>query len=346
MGKVLRYFDFINESVLSLDDVYAKWYSELDRKTFDEITKADPTTKPNKIGTYSKWLLNLYNNKKLKLEDLYKATSYLNAFNKFKHKVSVKDITLIKSLPDLFKIVEPYIEKEEDADLPSDELKLKGEYAEVFKNKNFRVIVPYTLRASKYFGCDSEWCTLNTDMFDRYTSDQKKGVIDENCLYIIYTNNPDDRMQFSFAYKQYMDIYDSPIDIVEFLTEDNEDLFEFFKKHFDVDVYIYLPDVLLYDQDRLSKYGLKVLDTDGEDLRDYNEQNPNWRDDADVLINATHGFTYDENPMDGSILTDFDFMIKDEKTGDKFEKALKDIFKHNTINYVEEDDGVNSIRMY
>jgi len=46
--------------------------------------------------------------KNLKLEDLYKATKYLELFNAFKHKLPVKDIYSIKSLPELYLLVKPF----------------------------------------------------------------------------------------------------------------------------------------------------------------------------------------------------------------------------------------------
>ena len=59
----------------TLDDIYVKYYSDIDRGIFNKIVSSDPTwreDKPNKMGKFGKWLLKLWVNKKLMLEDLYK----------------------------------------------------------------------------------------------------------------------------------------------------------------------------------------------------------------------------------------------------------------------------------
>jgi hypothetical protein len=93
-----------------------------------------------------------------------------------------------------------------------------------------------TLNASKYFGRDTQWCTLNTDMFKKYTKKQTEDITPFN-LYILYTDNLKDRLQFHFKEKQFMDIKDKGINQESFF-EKHKDIYNFFNKYFKIDRYI------------------------------------------------------------------------------------------------------------
>jgi hypothetical protein len=237
--KHIKYFqEFINESVSDIESIYQKYYSDIDRGIYDKIVEADPTTvmKDNKQGVYVKWMIKLFKNNKLKLEDLYKATEYLTTFNMFKHKIVNKDIMFYQSLPDLFKVVEPFLEKEETVFANDEERRLAGQFKVVYTDDEYRIIIPLTLNASKYFGRDTEWCTLNTDMFKHYTKKQSDDITPYN-LYILYTDNLKDRLQFHFKEKQFMDIKDKEINYIYFF-EKHKDIYNFFNKYLKVDRYI------------------------------------------------------------------------------------------------------------
>jgi hypothetical protein len=237
--KHIKYFhEFINEAVSDIESIYQKYYSDIDRGVYDKIVEADPTTvmKDNKQGVYVKWMIKLYKNKKLKLEDLYKATEYLDVFNMFKHKMVNKDIMFYQSLPELFKAVEAFLEKEETKFSNDEERKLAGQFKVVYTDDEYRIIIPFTLNASKYFGRDTEWCTLNTDMFKKYTKKQTEDITPFN-LYILYTENPKDRLQFHFKEKEFMDIENDEINQEEFFDE-HKNIYNFFNKYFKIDRYI------------------------------------------------------------------------------------------------------------
>jgi hypothetical protein len=231
--KHIKYFqEFINEAVSDIESIYQKYYSDIDKSVYDKIVEADPTTvmKDNKQGVYVKWLIKLYKNKKLKLEDLYKATEYLTAFDMFKHKMVNKDIMFYQSLPELFKAVEPFLEKEETVFANDEERRLAGQFKEIYHDETYRIIIPLTLKASKYFGRDTEWCTLSTDMFKQYTEDQTPDIISPYNLYILYTDDLDERLQFHFNEREFMDIYNEEIDIDNFF-EDNPKIKAIFEEH-------------------------------------------------------------------------------------------------------------------
>jgi hypothetical protein len=180
------------------------------------------------MGKYSKWLINLFKNDSLKLEDLYKAKQYLELFHKFNSKMIIKDINHLKSLPDLFVQIEKYIEYDE---IIEDEKPLTGQFKEVFKNEDYRIIIPLTLEASKYFGRNTEWCTLNTDRFKEYTKKQSSTEITKWNLYILYSEKLNKRLQFHFQSNQFMNVKDKEINIEKFMDE-NKDIYNFFKQGF------------------------------------------------------------------------------------------------------------------
>jgi hypothetical protein len=151
----------------------------------------------------------------------------------FKHKIVNKDIMFYQSLPELFKAVEPFLEKEETKFSNDEERHLAGQFKVVYTDDEYRIIIPFTLNASKYFGRGTQWCTLNTDMFKHYTRIQSKDITPYN-LYILYTENPKDRLQFHFKEKEFMNIENDGINQESFFDE-HKDIYNFFKKNFNVD---------------------------------------------------------------------------------------------------------------
>jgi hypothetical protein len=336
MNYIKKYLDYITEKKASKDEVYVKYYSDINDDIYNQIISADPSARGNSIGLYSQWLLSLYRDKKLKLEDLYKATEYLRTFHQFKMKLGMKDLSGVSSLPELFKIVEPYIVKEDAVFSNEAERALVGQFKQIFKNKKYRIIIPLTLKASKYFGKGTEWCTLNTDQFKSYTKNQNPEKIDEHCLYILYTEDPEERLQFSFDSRQFMNVEDYGIDMKEFF-EDNKDIKEFFDSHFDTRIFVESPDVAITEM--CEKYGLRILITqlyvDGyEDFNEYKEANPDWANENDIVSDE---FGYDDNPMDGSMTFDANFIFNTEENLKKFEDMLRDMFKNISLDIT--DDG-------
>ena len=96
----------------TLSDIHDKYYSKIPEDIFRQIISADPTyrvEKSEKMGKFGKWLLSLYLNRKLKIEDLYKAKEYLSYFIKYYNVINDKDINKCKSLSDLYNVVAYYM---------------------------------------------------------------------------------------------------------------------------------------------------------------------------------------------------------------------------------------------
>lgn len=195
----------------TLDDIYVKYYSDIDRGIFNKIVSSDPTwreDKPNKMGKFGKWLLKLWVNKKLMLEDLYKATEYLSYFVKYNNRIEIKDINKYHSLPELYNIVKVFMDNPEIATSNSDEVRRIKEGADkVFENGEWLVIVPHTKEASCYYGKGTQWCTAaeqSHNMFDHYNN--------QGNLYINIRKSDGEKFQFHFESGSFMDATDTPIE--------------------------------------------------------------------------------------------------------------------------------------
>ncbi len=227
MKHLKSYGDYIFESVMNLDDIYYKHYlNKMNRDVFKLIISYDPTSRPKKLGKYSKWLLGLYDVKKKNLEDFYKATEYLKLYDRFKHNIDIKDINQIKSLPELAKIIEPFEEPAPEF-LSSEENKKK---AFVKSFEEYDLYIPQTYEQSRDLGRGTKWCTAadsenGKELFSEYTSKGK--------LYILISKeDPKYKYQFHFEDMQFMDIYDSGIDLLKFLKY-RPDVEKYFKPQMD-----------------------------------------------------------------------------------------------------------------
>lgn len=196
---------------MSLEDIHAKYYSDISKNDFDVIVGADPTSGPNKKGKYTEWLLNLYKNGKLKNEDLYKASDYLEAFHKFKNRIQEKDIRKYNSLPELYRTVKPFIDNPDQATSKSDEVrKIKGGAEKVYEDERWLIIVPHTMDAAIYYGKGTQWCTAASESenyFDKYVRDYG-----DSCLFINIDKARKRKYQFCFDSEEFMDETDDQIE--------------------------------------------------------------------------------------------------------------------------------------
>lgn len=215
----------------NLSDIYQKYYSNIPQDEFNEIVSSDPTwnsDKPNKMGKYGKWLLSLYMSKRLKLEDLYKAKTYLSYFVKYNNVIDNKDINTYKSLNDLYSVVSNFIENPDQATSKQDAIrKLKEGAEKVYEDNEWLVIIPHTEEASCYYGKGTQWCTAadkSSNMFDYYN--------EQGNLYINIDKTTHEKYQFHFETDSFMDETDSPIENPIFKTIGfNDNILEWYKEN-------------------------------------------------------------------------------------------------------------------
>ena len=192
---------------MSLDDIHLKYYNDIPKDVFEKIVSADPTYRPNKMGKYGKWLLMLYKTKKLKLEDLYKATNYLTCFKNYINVLPNKDINVYKSLQALYDDIRPYMDGNAATSKSDEVRKIKEGAEKVYEDNEWLVIIPHTQEASCYYGKGTQWCTAaehSQNMFDTYNSGGN--------LYINIRKSDGAKFQFHFESNSYMDATDSEIE--------------------------------------------------------------------------------------------------------------------------------------
>jgi hypothetical protein len=217
-------------------EVYEKYYKSIPETIFIKIVSTDPQSVVNlddknnidvsvkKIGKFSKLLLSLYLKNNLKIEDLVKAKEYLTLI--YKHNVSI-DINKIKGLGDLYDIVKRYIASGDSRLSNIINTLTDKDYRLLFNGDDWVIYQPLTEIGSCYLGVNTEWCTtwgsnsLNpkhkdrTNYFNRYN---KTGL-----LYIIINKkNENDKYQFHFEDKQFMNPSDVQINVTSFLDKNIE----------------------------------------------------------------------------------------------------------------------------
>lgn len=205
---------YLMEAAMNINDIYEKYYNDIPQNYFTKIIQSDPTWNPqkqDKMGKYGKWLLSLYKNGNLKMEDLYKATEYLTYFNKYINKIEVKDINKYQTLPSLFSVVEAFIkadrEGEEVATSKSDEIrKFKKDAKKVYEDSNWLILTPLTKEAAIYYGKNTEWCTAASQGENYFNYYNNQGP-----LYINIDKRNNTKYQFHFESGQYMDATDRSI---------------------------------------------------------------------------------------------------------------------------------------
>lgn len=230
----MRLYEQLKKELLveGIKEVQAK-YPSIEESKFYELIKLDPTYKEgvDSVGTYGKWILNLYNKNRLKDEDFYKVTDYLTEFEQKKKWIKQKDIGQYKTLPELAKALEE-VSIELSQNQKDRAFKKRFKQAEldadlVYEDSDWEVWIPKTYESSCKLATNTEWCTGpsshgNDYYYSMYTS---KGP-----LYInLNKNDEDEKYQFHFPTKQFMDRHDSPIQLVDLLNKKgNEGLRSFY----------------------------------------------------------------------------------------------------------------------
>ena len=316
-------FNLILEAA-SLDDIWAKYYSKIDKDIFEKIIISDPTwdsNKPNKMGKFGKWLLNLFITRRLNVEDLYKANEYLKYFAKYYNVLEVKDINKLKSLNDLYGVVKQYMDEPDQATSKSDEVRRIKEGAEkVYEDEKWMIIVPHTQEASCYYGKGTQWCTAadrSTNMFDNYN--------EQGPLFININKTTGDKYQFHFESESFMDAEDSQIETPIHNT-------------------IYLTDgALNYYKENVGDEAYEALISNKIEFFT-NKTYYNYYFQGG--INGTYKITsdYDEEPLcDGLVSNDIDFMtqIVVDMLDDKKFALIKNQYGANTMIYVDSNGDLD-----
>jgi hypothetical protein len=179
--------EYLNEQILlhniileaTADEIKVRYYPNIPQDDFNKIINSDKVTsnlENGKVGKYAKWLLKLYSNDNLNLDDLNKIEKYLPIFDKLSKsdKTTNKDINTYNSLDDVYNVINSYLDSNKTISKGDEIRKTKEKAKKIDINDNrFIVIQPLTKQASCYYGKGSQWCTSSNtsdNKFDEYIS--------------------------------------------------------------------------------------------------------------------------------------------------------------------------------
>ncbi len=184
------------------DDTFASISSAED--ILKQLEEADPTPKKAFVLTLVRWYLE---DSMHFLEDAPKATDAFVLYSRFRNRPNMPKLSDLNfyeflNLGDDLAVTKSKKEENKDEEL----LFYKNNQAELkFDNDEWKVVIPKTENAAKYFGRNTRWCTSadNHNMFNSYNNDGP--------LYIILEKKTNTRWQFHFESSQFMDEKDYDI---------------------------------------------------------------------------------------------------------------------------------------
>ena len=199
--------EMVWEDKATADDVYNKYYTNIDRNLFNAAINADPTAKPGYMGKYTKWILGLAKKGQWKPSDTPETRSSLERFAKIGNKLPKKDIQQYQSVAELYNTI-----NQTQGTLKT-RSEVKGGAKKVYEDEYWTVIIPETMEAAQLYGANTKWCTAaeNNNMFNYYN--------EEGPLYIIISKSTGTKFQFHFQSEQYMDAEDEPISDFSVLSQ-------------------------------------------------------------------------------------------------------------------------------
>ena len=239
INKVLQLMESIDSTYIkselneiSINDKYNKEKEKnkyigkgIDFDTFEKLCNIDPTTKQNKVGKYCNWLIAKYNpninfNELKRCLEWYADGIKRNILSRYN---IPSDINSFKTYEDLINAMNSLNDNNDDLNISGSEYnnrkKLEGQFEVLGSTSFYDIIAPKTFEAERYFGGNTEWCTVaNNNYFSSY---MKKGQ-----LYIVYPKNGDSeyKMQFHFERDSFADkydnVYDNPVECIESVIKD------------------------------------------------------------------------------------------------------------------------------
>lgn len=217
--------DFLYEA--SSEELYQKFYKDIDIRTYKMIVSNDPTSTDRKNGKYCKWLLDLYrkfkgnnqdtgesNEQKVFKEDLYKIKESLKLFNRYGNRVEKKQIQQYTDYKDLIVSMEPFEKTEEVENKYKTELdNIKNIQTDrIYEDSEWLIVRPKTKKSSCFWGQGTKWCTAAKGDANRFSGYNSRGP-----LYIFIDKINKDlegrqvKYQFHFQSNSFMDAKDRMI---------------------------------------------------------------------------------------------------------------------------------------
>ena len=164
---------------------------------------------PSRNQSYTLWIIRTYLKGGIRrYEDFSRLQMALNLFNKFKSKLSIKDIGQIKSLSQLEQLVDEVKDKQEPISGKAQQRAYKQEILNqsqiVYQGQDGMIVIPETEEASIFWGRGTRWCTAATDSENYFDHYSKTGP-----LYVIIHNGT--KLQLHVESSQFLNDQDEKI---------------------------------------------------------------------------------------------------------------------------------------
>jgi hypothetical protein len=217
------------------EEIYQKYYSDIDRRLFLRIIQGDPKTvvvgdKMEKVGKHAKLLLNMYRNNKLTIEDLANAKEYLELIYKYNVSLNYNEI---QTIPDLYQLVKDKMALVSTSLSKLISLLESNEYVVQHNGTKWFIITPITEKAAAYLGVNAEWCTtwgkysLNPKHKDK--TNHFNSFKNKDKLYIIINKeNENEKYQIHFPNNEFKNAANSEVSSRHTFLNNNEEIKRYF----------------------------------------------------------------------------------------------------------------------
>lgn len=176
----------IVEKSIGSESIRDKYYADIPKKKFYEITKIDPTSIRkkdfSKPGKYSKWLLNQY--KKGNMNDL--ELDYINRLNyclfifstgwyrtrskKSSYSLGGRTYRTIENDINIFKTIDQFVKYLSSDISEYEKMTEKSKYDVIYSNENIDVLVPLNFSGSYETAKNTEWCSQSLHGYSMWNS--------------------------------------------------------------------------------------------------------------------------------------------------------------------------------
>ena len=217
------------------EEIYQKYYSDIDRRLFLRIIQGDPKTvvvgdKMEKVGKHAKLLLNMYRNNKLTIEDLANAKEYLELIYKYNVSLNYNEI---QTIPDLYQLVKDKMALVSTSLSKLISLLESNEYVVQHNGTKWFIITPITEKAAAYLGVNAEWCTTwgkyslnpkHKDKTNHFNNFKKK----DKLYIIINKENENEKYQIHFPNNEFKNAANSEVSSRRTFLKNNEEIKRYF----------------------------------------------------------------------------------------------------------------------
>jgi len=164
---------------------------------------------PSRNQSYTLWIIRTYLKGGIRrYEDFSRLQMALNLFDKFKSKLSIKDLGQIKSLSQLEQLVDEFKDADEPISGKAQQRAYKREILNqskmVYRGQDGIIVIPETEEASIFWGRGTRWCTAATDSENYFDYYSKTGP-----LYVIIHNGT--KLQLHVESEQFLNDQDEEI---------------------------------------------------------------------------------------------------------------------------------------